>query len=73
MRNNLALSHSRIDLLALARLTRFVVALLAIVSITVQPVAAQSILRDAETEALFTDMVAPLVYPNWMPTRSRSC
>ncbi|MEH6700686.1 M48 family metalloprotease [Parasphingorhabdus sp.] len=61
MRNNLALSHSRIDLLALARLTRFVVALLAIVSITVQPVAAQSILRDAETEALFTDMVAPLV------------
>ncbi|MEP3227192.1 MAG: M48 family metalloprotease [Parasphingorhabdus sp.] len=31
------------------------------VAITVQPVAAQSILRDAETEALFSDMVAPLV------------
>ncbi|WP_254054443.1 M48 family metalloprotease [Sphingorhabdus sp. EL138] len=31
------------------------------VAITVQPVAAQSILRDAETEALFSDMVSPLV------------
>ncbi|WP_243457291.1 M48 family metalloprotease [Parasphingorhabdus cellanae] len=31
------------------------------IAITVQPVAAQSILRDAETEALFSDMVAPLV------------
>ena len=37
------------------------VALLAIFAITAQPVAAQSILRDAETEALFQDMVAPLV------------
>ncbi|MEH6756474.1 MAG: M48 family metalloprotease [Parasphingorhabdus sp.] len=31
------------------------------IAIAVQPVAAQSILRDAETEALFSDMVAPLV------------
>ncbi|MEP2101997.1 MAG: M48 family metalloprotease [Parasphingorhabdus sp.] len=31
------------------------------IAITVQPVAAQSILRDAETEALFSDMVSPLV------------
>ncbi|MGB5484700.1 MAG: M48 family metalloprotease [Parasphingorhabdus sp.] len=46
---------------ALGRLTRFMVAFLTMVSIVVQPVAAQSILRDAETEALFTDMVAPLV------------
>ena len=61
MRNRFAFSPSRIDLPALGRLTRFIAALLVIVSITVQPVAAQSILRDAETEALFTDMVAPLV------------
>ncbi|MGB5724601.1 MAG: M48 family metalloprotease [Parasphingorhabdus sp.] len=46
---------------AIGRLTRFMVAFLTMVSIVVQPVAAQSILRDAETEALFTDMVAPLV------------
>lgn len=36
-------------------------ALLACVAAAVQPVAAQSILRDAETEALLNDMVAPLV------------
>ena len=30
-------------------------------ALTVQPVAAQSILRDAETEALFNDMAAPLI------------
>ncbi|MEH6790661.1 MAG: M48 family metalloprotease [Parasphingorhabdus sp.] len=40
---------------------RLMVAFLAMVAIAVQPVAAQSILRDAETEALFTDMVSPLV------------
>jgi predicted Zn-dependent protease len=36
-------------------------ALLACASIASQPVAAQSVLRDAETEALLNDMVAPLV------------
>ncbi|MEQ5787920.1 M48 family metalloprotease [Erythrobacter sp. NFXS35] len=36
-------------------------ALLACVSIAAQPVAAQSILRDAETEALLNDMAAPLI------------
>ncbi|WP_296717641.1 M48 family metalloprotease [Erythrobacter sp.] len=36
-------------------------ALFACVAAAVQPVAAQSILRDAETEALLNDMVAPLV------------
>jgi predicted Zn-dependent protease len=33
----------------------------AVLSMAVQPVAAQSILRDAETEALLNDMAAPLV------------
>ncbi len=61
MRNLLAVSHSGTGLSALRRIAHMMVAFLAIVSITAQPVAAQSILRDAETEALFTDMVAPLV------------
>lgn len=39
----------------------FVFALLALAMFAAQPVAAQSILRDAETEELFSDMVAPLV------------
>lgn len=38
-----------------------IIALLALINIAVQPVAAQSILRDAETEALFDDMAAPLI------------
>lgn len=61
MRNSLAVSFPRIGVPALSQLTRLMVAFVAMVSIIVQPVAAQSILRDAETEALFTDMVAPLV------------
>ncbi len=36
-------------------------ALLAVIMLSVQPAAAQSILRDAETEALLFDMAAPLV------------
>ena len=40
---------------------KYIAAFLALFAITVQPVAAQSILRDAETEALFRDMVSPLV------------
>lgn len=47
--------------LRMLMMVKSVVALLAMAAITVQPVAAQSILRDAETEALFRDMVAPLV------------
>jgi predicted Zn-dependent protease len=39
----------------------FLLALLASAIVAVQPVAAQSILRDAETEELLKDMVAPLV------------
>ena len=61
MRNSLAVPFPRIGVPALGPLTRLIVAFLTMVSIIVQPVAAQSILRDAETEALFTDMVAPLV------------
>lgn len=41
-------------------LSRFVAALAAL-AMAVQPVAAQSILRDAETEALLNEMAAPLV------------
>ncbi|PKP63463.1 MAG: peptidase M48, partial [Alphaproteobacteria bacterium HGW-Alphaproteobacteria-9] len=42
-------------------LVAYVFALLASALIAFQPVAAQSILRDAETEQLLADMVAPLV------------
>ncbi|PKP65019.1 MAG: peptidase M48 [Alphaproteobacteria bacterium HGW-Alphaproteobacteria-7] len=42
-------------------LVAYVFALLASALVAVQPVAAQSILRDAETEQLLADMVAPLV------------
>ena len=38
-----------------------ILALLAAVAFTAQPVLAQSVLRDAETEALMNDMAAPLV------------
>ena len=61
MRNFLAVPFSRTGHRSAAQLVRFMVAFVAIVSIVAQPVAAQSILRDAETEALFADMVAPLV------------
>jgi predicted Zn-dependent protease len=43
------------------RIFRLFVATLVAAALTVQPAAAQSILRDAETEALFRDMSAPLV------------
>lgn len=43
------------------RLLARLAALLAAVSLAVQPAAAQSVLRDAETEALLQDMAAPLV------------
>ncbi len=53
--------HRSFARFSLARIGQLITALLAIIAVTVQPVAAQSILRDAETEALFSDMVAPLV------------
>ena len=43
------------------RLLARVLALLAALSLAAQPAAAQSILRDAETEALLDDMAAPLI------------
>ena len=45
----------------LSRLAAHGLALLALVALTAQPAAAQSVLRDAETEALLEDMSAPLV------------
>ena len=42
-------------------ITYFRIALIAAVTLAAQPAAAQSILRDAETEALLHDMAAPLV------------
>lgn len=38
-----------------------VLALLACAAVTAQPIAAQAVLRDAETEALLNDMTAPLI------------
>jgi len=46
---------------AFSRLATHALALLALIALTTQPAAAQSILRDAETEALLNDMAAPLV------------
>nr|WP_137677105.1 M48 family metalloprotease [Parerythrobacter lutipelagi] len=43
------------------RLLAHILALLATATMFAQPVAAQSVLRDAETEALLNDMAAPLV------------
>ena len=43
------------------RLLSRLIALFAALAMTVQPVAAQSVLRDAETEALLNDMAAPLI------------
>lgn len=46
---------------ALRRLLHILLTLFAIVAMAARPAAAQSILRDAETEALFRDMMDPLV------------
>ncbi len=45
----------------LRTLSAFALALLAACAVAIQPLAAQSILRDAETEALLNDMAAPLI------------
>jgi predicted Zn-dependent protease len=42
-------------------LTRMLVTFIVLIAVAVRPVAAQSILRDAETEALFQDMMDPLL------------
>lgn len=46
---------------ALFRILSRMLAMLAAVALTAQPVMAQSILRDAETEAVLHDMAAPLI------------
>ena len=43
------------------RLWARLLALLSVLALTIQPAAAQSILRDAETEALLHDMAVPLI------------
>lgn len=53
-------SYSMISRFA-ARLMAHGLALLALLAMSIQPAAAQSVLRDAETEALLQDMAAPLV------------
>jgi predicted Zn-dependent protease len=47
--------------LRLAALARLVTFVLLTVALTTSPAAAQSVLRDAETEALFRDMARPLI------------
>ena len=54
----------------LTRLLTRLLAAVALVGIAAQPAAAQSILRDAETEALLQDMVNPLVEAAGMPKGS---
>ncbi|MBD3730793.1 MAG: M48 family metallopeptidase [Sphingomonadales bacterium] len=51
----------RLSMRLFARLLGQSLAVLAALSLVAQPAAAQSILRDAETEALLQDMAAPLV------------
>ncbi len=46
---------------ALRSLSAFALALIAACAFAVQPLSAQSVLRDAETEALLRDMAAPLI------------
>jgi predicted Zn-dependent protease len=53
-----------------ARLLARFLALVALLGIWAQPLAAQSILRDAETEALLQDLVDPLVEAAGMPKGS---
>src|SRR6188768_3372181 len=51
----------------IARLLAQALAFVAVLGISAQPAAAQSILRDAETEALLRDMVNPLVEAAGLP------
>ncbi len=52
------------------RFFRLAVAALTMLALTVQPVAAQSILRDAETEALLRDISAPLIVAAGLPAKN---
>jgi len=55
------ISYSAGRAVAWRPLFRLIVTLLALCTLAVRPVAAQSILRDAETEALLQDMMSPLL------------
>jgi len=55
---------------AMQRLFRLVVTTLCATALLAQPAAAQSILRDAETEALLRDMSAPLIEAAGLPARN---
>jgi predicted Zn-dependent protease len=52
------------------RLFRLVVTTFSAMALLVQPVAAQSILRDAETEALLRDMSGPLIEAAGLPAKN---
>src|SRR3546814_6858149 len=54
----------------LAAVARLILAALLIVSLSARPAAAQSILRDTETEAFFDDMARPLVVAAGLDPRS---
>jgi predicted Zn-dependent protease len=53
-----------------SRLARSIIALFTALALAVQPAMAQSILRDAETEALLRDMSAPLVAASGLDPRN---
>ena len=55
---------------AMKRLARFVITALCATALLVQPAAAQSILRDAETEALLRDIAAPLIEAAGLPAKN---
>lgn len=54
----------------LARTATYLAASLALASLSAQPVMAQGILRDTETEAFFQDLVAPLVKAADLPEKN---
>src|SRR3546814_9026018 len=54
----------------LAAVARLILAAVLIVSLSARPAAAQSILRDTETEAFFDDMARPLVVAAGLDPRS---
>jgi predicted Zn-dependent protease len=54
----------------LARLCRSAIAAVLVATLAIQPVAAQSLLRDAETEALLHDIAAPLIVAAGLPAKN---
>lgn len=54
----------------LVRLCRSAIAAVLVATLAIQPVAAQSLLRDAETEALLHDIAAPLIVAAGLPAKN---